>query len=82
MTEQRTITVTAYRTPDGKPTCATDFDAGEVCVMLRSTRWGLADVCALDVDKGRKTNGLQRDDGGNGYLIPCDGCIVWVEVAK
>ena len=80
MTEQHTITVTAYRTPEGKPTCAENFDEGRVCMMLRSTRWGLADVCALDVDRGRKANGLQRDNGGNGYLIPCAGCPVWGEV--
>lgn len=77
MTEQRTITVTAYRTPDGNPTCAKDFGSGEMCIFLRSTRWGSADVCALDVDHGRKKNGLQRDNLGNGYLIPCEGCIVW-----
>jgi hypothetical protein len=82
MIEKRWVPIMAYRTPDGTPTCAVDFDAGEVCVMLRSTRWGLADVCALDVDKGRKTNGLQRDAGGTGYLIPCDGCIVWPDVEK
>ena len=77
MSEQRTITITAYRTPDGRPTCAVDFEAGEVCSLLQSTRWGLADVCALQPDYGRNTALLHRSHGGTGYLVPCAECIVW-----
>lgn len=74
MNEQRTITVTAYRTPNGEPTCATDFDAGEVCQFLTTRKMGLVDVCALC------RGDIQRDNDGRGYLVPVDGCPVWTEV--
>ena len=74
MSEQRTITITAYRTPEGAPTCAVNFDAGEVCKLLQTTRYGMTEVCALQT--GRRV-GLDRGMGGNGYLIPCAECIVW-----
>lgn len=71
MIEKRMIAVTAYRTPDGSPACATDFSAGNVCQFLTTRKFGLVEVCMvcrLDI---------QRDDGGVGHLVPVDGCPVW-----
>lgn len=74
MTEQRTITVTAYRTPDGKPTCAADYVSGEVCRFATSRRVGQVEVC------GFVGCDIRRADQGYGYTIPVDGCPVWAEV--
>lgn len=73
MTEQRTITVTAYRTPEGKPTCATNIYAGKVCRFMAVRKMGLIEWCVpigCDIDRA----------GDHGYTIPVDGCPVWTEV--
>ena len=77
MTESRTITITAYRDPAGRPTCAADFRAGLVCRLLQSARMGSVDVCALQT--GRRPC-LERYDLGTGYLMPTKTCPVWAEV--
>lgn len=74
MIEKRMIAVTAYRTPDGKPTCATNFDTGEICQFVKTRKFGLVEVCTV---RGRD---IHRDDGGRGYLVPAAGCPVWAEV--
>lgn len=77
MTEQRTITITAYRDPSGRPTCAVDFRTGLVCRLLQTARMGRDDVCALQT--GRRPC-LERYDGGTGYLMPAKVCPVWAGV--
>jgi hypothetical protein len=75
MTEQRTITVTAYRTPDGKPTCATNIYTGKHCRFLAVRKMGLIEWCgATGCDISR--------NGDHGYTIPVDGCPVWAGVEK
>lgn len=73
MTEQRTITVTAYRTPDGKPTCATNIYTGQSCQFLESASFGRFLLCAATACS------INRD-GDGGHTIPADGCPVWAEV--
>ena len=73
MSEEKTITVKAYRDKDGLPTCAVDFRTGEFCQFLRVTRFGILHVCAID-----QSDGLWRRGGkGEGSLIPCEKCIAW-----
>lgn len=73
MTEQRTITVTAYRTPEGKPTCATNIYTGQSCRFLESASFGRFLLCAA-------VRGDVYRDGAHGYTIPADGCPVWIGV--
>jgi len=69
---QRTITITAYQTPNGKPTCASDFSAGKVCQFLNTKRFGSIEMCGMTGNTA-----IDRWDGGYGYTIPVHGCPVW-----
>lgn len=81
-TEAHTITVTAYRTPDGRPTCCARWPdsacprsmPAQMCQFLRTTRMGTVELCGATGDE------LQRHDDGFGYLIPAEGCPVWSDV--
>ena len=74
MTETRTIEVKAYRCKqENMPTCARDFNRGEVCQFMHTHRLGTLDVCGVTGDV------IDRDQGGDGWLRPVDGCIVWGE---
>lgn len=68
--ETTTITIQRYRTPDGKPTCCADAEAGQMCRFLGVRRYGLVSVCML---------GKQRDIAApeHGYTQPDDKCEVW-----
>lgn len=69
----RTATFQEYTTPEGAPTCATNFDCGHVCNFLRSRKFGLVDYCGF-------TGGdLHRSNGGDGWLMIQDGCPIWGE---
>ncbi len=66
------IEIKEYRSPIGNPTCALNFNTGEVCVFHRTTRMGTTDICALS------DGYLDRQGTGDlGYLVPCKECIVW-----
>jgi len=70
MTEEKQITVKAYRDKDGLPTCAVNFRTGDICQFQLLERFGPVAVCAvsrIELDR--------RDDVGS--LIPCEKCIVW-----
>lgn len=71
--EYATISVTRYRSPDGKPTCCANHPAGETCRFLGSRRMGAVDVCMLGEqrDLAPLTLGFQRPDAK---------CEVWAEV--
>ena len=64
------ITYTRYRTPNGKPTCASDFSKGEVCEFYTTRRFGIHEGCLLGPESGRE---LKRGgEDGLGHLIPGD----------
>jgi len=71
MTEEKQITVKAYRDKDGLPTCAVNFRTGEICQFHMLERFGTVAVCAVSRLE------LDRRDDGEGSLIPCEKCIVW-----
>jgi len=68
--EQKTITVNCYRTPDGKPTCASDFSCGDVCQFHGTTHYGTRDVCMIG-------DGESIYKYGEGFMCPTSSCIVW-----
>ena len=68
---KRNIQIVAF-TADNIPTCAIGNTPEETCIFYRTRKFGFVEVCAVtskDLDRGGLTN--------NGYLIPCEGCIVW-----
>lgn len=74
MIEKRMIAVTAYRTPGGEPTCATNFDTGEVCQFLTTRQFGLVEVCAVFGEDIKRTHSGKKYLG---YLTPVNCCPVW-----
>jgi len=57
---------------DNVPTCSIGTSSEDTCVFYRTRKFGLVEVCGVtnkDLERGGLTN--------NGYLIPCEGCIVW-----
>ena len=76
MNEPRTITVSAYRSPDGRPTCCSSWP-DHACGWMGVRKFGTVEVCrplSRDIDR----------DGadGTGYLRPVDGCPVWAGEIK
>jgi hypothetical protein len=61
-----------YRTPDGLPTCALDFNAGYVCPFIATIGMcGKSEVCLYT------NRHLFRSEDGKGYLQPADSCPIW-----
>ncbi len=88
MTERHTIhlPVIRYRDKAGNPTCAADFETGDVCKFYRTQRMGTSDTCVF-AETGahsRYADMMQRRNGfggrGTGTLIPGKWCPVWSEV--
>lgn len=77
MIEQKNITVLAYRDSGGNPTCAANFETGEVCVFYRTQRFGCHETCVFGDAGGRYSEGLKRRKDGNGSLIPLSRCPIW-----
>jgi len=72
MTEEKQITVKAYRDKDGLPTCAASFPSGQVCMFLYHVKFGTMEICSV------AQSPLQRRGQDQcGSLIPCENCIVW-----
>lgn len=69
---KRTVAFTIYKTPFGNPTCALDFESGEICEFLRTKWFGTVDVCACNPDES-----LHRDREGLGYTVPHADCPIW-----
>ena len=65
--ETATITLTRYRTPSGKHTCAARVP-DRVCRLYRIRRFGTEEYCGWAGDM------LERTD--EGYLQPCHDCPV------
>lgn len=85
MTEQHTIhlPVIRYRDKAGNPTCAVDFETGDVCQFYRTQRLGTGETCVF-AETGAHSkfaDNMERRDGvqgpGMGTLIPGDWCPVW-----
>ena len=68
--EVKMIPVIAYRTPDGAPTCARDFNDGRACRFLTTRKLGLVEVC------GYLCRDLERGNS-DGWLNPLPDCPVW-----
>ena len=69
--EARSIQVDRFRVKDGQPTCAAGPNAPLTCRFLAHRRFGTEAYCLLEGAP------LKRDNGGVGYLIPHEACIVW-----
>ena len=78
MTEYATIKVAKYRDADGLPTCASNFDTGEVCRFYAAQKFGQHETCFVAGDKSSKFwEGLNRRGNWLGSLIPMKDCPVW-----
>ncbi len=71
---KKMIEVKVYYTPSGAPTCATNWEKGEVCRFLVNHKMGFEHKCqSSDLF-------LERGNGGNGYLEPHNNCELHMEV--
>ena len=85
MKEQHTIHLPVVRYWDkaGNPTCAVDFETGDVCTFYRTQRLGTNETCvfAETGSHSKYADTMERRDGvqgpGMGTLIPGDWCPVW-----
>lgn len=73
----KTLQVKAYVTPDGTPTCAIDFEKGDVCQFYRTTGFGCRETCVFAQSNGHCFQTLKRRNGGEGFLVPLDCCPIW-----
>jgi hypothetical protein len=67
----RQVSIDAF-TADNVPTCAIGPTREETCIFYRTKKFGLVEFCSV-ADKDLERGGLTH----NGYLIPCEDCIVW-----
>jgi hypothetical protein len=70
--EFKTFKVQVYRTPSGKPTCCSDFPAGDVCEWLGFSNFGQVGQCALTQEKVNRPYHAPLS-----YLIPDEKCPFW-----
>jgi hypothetical protein len=75
--EIKRIEVITYRDSDNNPTCAIDFNTGEVCRFYRTQRFGVNETCVFAEQDGKYTQTLNRRRDGLGTLIPCGNCPIW-----
>lgn len=80
MNETTSLTVVRYRTKDGLPTCAANFETGEVCMFYATQRFGCSETCLFSDKSDRIWQSMARRDQGRGTLIPLATCPVWQEV--
>lgn len=76
------VEVVRYTDQQGNPTCATNFETGEICEFYRTQRLGTHETCLFsDPDRRYQTHLKRRISSkgieGDGTLIPCDNCLVW-----
>jgi len=69
--ELRTVEILAYRTPEGLPTCASNFPSRSMCEFLQTRRFGTVEVC------GAHNVELERYPEPETYLKPHGLCPVW-----
>lgn len=76
----KNIPVVGYTDKNGLPTCAINFETGEVCSFYRTQRFGCNETCLFaEVGQRGLSAMLFRRENGNGSLIPCKECLVWKE---
>ena len=71
------IEVVFYRDSENNPTCAIDFNKGEVCKFYRTQRFGTNETCVFSDQNGKYAQTLNRRKDGLGTLIPCENCPIW-----
>jgi hypothetical protein len=71
----KTFEITVYEDKNGEPTCATNFDTGEVCIFYQTARCGTLETCMFMVNPRGCMS--RRGPDGDGSLIPHDGCPIW-----
>lgn len=67
----KTISLNAYKTPEGSPTCAENFQTGRICKFLRFARFGTETLCEWTDNRIIL--------GENGYTLPDKHCPLWSE---
>jgi len=77
--EQHQITITRYRDRDGNPTCAINFETGEICPFYGSYSFGCRETCWFADQSNKRWQPLSRRKDGIGSLIPHSECPVWRE---
>ena len=68
---KRHVSINAF-VANNVPTCAIGPTQEETCIFYRTRKFGLVEFCIVtgrDLERSGLTN--------KGYLIPCEGCIVW-----
>jgi len=73
------IEVVRYRDKDGKPTCAKNFDTGEVCLFYTAQRFGTHEACWFSDKSGKFWETMRRRNDGIGSLIPLNNCPLWLD---
>ena len=72
------LPVKRYKDDQGNPTCAVDFETGEVCQFYITQRFGCHEGCLLsEQHKGPFQAMHRRGNDGGGTLIPLKDCPVW-----
>lgn len=76
--------VERFRDGDNKPTCAANFEIGDVCMFLGDKHYGTVQICMLKLGWPRlkiRKSGLgtllNRRKSGLGTLIPSEECPFW-----
>lgn len=76
--ETATMTIDRYRDKNGNPTCAINFETGDVCVFYATQKFGCTATCWFaDQCSNKKWQLILRRDNGNGSLIPLADCPIW-----
>ena len=70
---KKTIEIEVFVSPDGKPTCCLNVLEKKFCRFMMTTRFGTQEICNVTNKE------LFRDDTGEGWVRPCDGCFIWSE---
>lgn len=79
MIEKTTMKVERYRDNDNEPTCAINFETGDVCIFYGTRSFGCLETCWFSDQSDKKWRSLQRRGKGVGTLIPLKDCPVWKE---
>lgn len=73
------VEIDIFLTPDGVPTCATDFVNGEICPFYATKKWGIQELCLMgprNVPERLWRAESKNKDFERGYLIVPEWC--WI----
>ena len=81
MQEKVNIECVRYKDKENNPTCACNFETGEVCQFYRTQRFGCNETClfASEINYRGLTEIIHRRGNGQGTLIPLENCPLWKE---